>query len=144
MGLLVALPVLAQNDRRPRFNPEEFKAKLEAYVAQHACLTQDECEKVFPIYHEMKEKKRELQKQEHKLKSSTSKTDASEKEYQDALNRIAQLHIESAKIENQYYKKMCKEIPAKKVYGILLAEDVFHREMLNRFNQGQNKQKHKP
>ena len=67
MTLLLALPVLAQSEKRARFSPEEFKAKLETFIAQRACLSQGECEKVFPIYHEMKEKQRELQKREHRI-----------------------------------------------------------------------------
>ena len=145
LALLLALPALAQNDKRPRFDPEEFKTKMEAYIAQRACLTQGECEKVFPIYHEMKEKQRQLQKKEHELKYKTLKPDDAEKNYQDALAQIAELHVEGAKIESTYYKKMCKAVSAKKVYGIILAEDAFHREMLQRFNSSKtDKNKHKP
>ena len=142
--MLLALPAVAQNDKRPRFNPEEFRARLEAYIAQHACLTPGECEKVFPIYHEMKEKQRELQKKEHQLKYRTLKPEDAEKNYQDALTQIAELHIEGAKIESTYYKKMCKAVSPKKVYGIILAEDAFHRDMLQRFNKPQEKNKRKP
>jgi len=145
MTLLLALPVLAQSEKRARFSPEEFKAKLETFIAQRAYLSPSECEKVFPIYHEMKEKQRELQKKEHQLKYKTLKFEDSEKEYQEALAQIANLHIEGAKIESTYYKKMCKAISAKKVYGIILAEDAFHREMLQRFNRPPpDKNKRKP
>ena len=138
MTLLLALPALAQNEKRPRFSPEEFRAKMEAFIAQRACLTQSECEKVFPIYHEMKEKQRELQKKEHKLKYKTLKPEDEEKTYQDALVQIAALRAEGAKIESTYYKKMCKVVSPKKVYGIVLAEDAFHRKMLQQFNSRQN------
>ena len=145
MALLLALPVLAQNDKSPRFSPEEFRAKLESFIAQRAFLTQAECEKVFPIYHEMKEKQRELQKKEHQLKYKTLKLEDEDKKFQDVLVQIADLHVEGAKIESTYYKKMSKVISPKKVYGIILAEDAFHREMLQRFNKTQqNKNKRKP
>ena len=145
MTLLLALPVLAQSEKRARFSPEEFKAKLETFIAQRACLSQGECEKVFPIYHEMKEKQRELQKREHRLKYKTLKPEDAEKDYQDALAQIAELHVEGAKIETTYYKRMCKAISPKKVYGIILAEDAFHRDMLQRFNKPQqDKNKRKP
>ena len=139
MALLLTLPVLAQNDKRPRFNPEEFRVKLEGFIAQRACLSQSEREKVFPIYHEMKEKQRNLQKQEHQLKYKSLKAESPEKDYQDALVKITELHIEGAKIESVYYKKMCKVISPKKVYGIILAEDAFHREMLQKFSKPQDK-----
>lgn len=135
---MLALPMLAQNDKRPRFSPEEFRARMEAFIAQRACLTQAECEKVFPIYHEMKEKQREIQRREHKLKYNTLKPENPEKDFQDALEKVAALHIEAAKIETTYYKRMCKVISPKKVYGIILAEDAFHRDMLQRFSKPQN------
>jgi len=145
MALLLALPVLAQNDKRPRFSPEEFRTKLESFIAQRASLCQSEREKIFPIYHEMKEKQRELQRKEYQLKYRTLKPDSPEKDYQEALEKIANLHIEAAKIESTYYKKMCKVISPKKVYNIILAEDAFHREMLQRFSKPQqDKNKRKP
>ncbi len=145
MTLLLALPVLAQNDRHPRFSPQEYRANLETFIAQRAFLNQTEREKVFPIYHEMKEKQRELQKQEHQLKYKTLKFESPEKDYQETIIKITNLHIEAAKIENAYYKKMCKVISPKKVYGIILAEDAFHREMLQRFSKPQqDKNKRKP
>ena len=68
--LLLSLTVQAQDNKRPRFNPEEFKARMEAYIAQKAGLSQSESEKVFPIFHEMKAKQRELLYKENKLKRS--------------------------------------------------------------------------
>ena len=133
MTLLLTLQVSAQDNKHPRFNPEEFKAKLEAFITHKAGLTAEESAKVFPIYHEMKDKQRELRQKEFKLKKSLPQSD-NDKDYQDILDKVAQLHIEAAKIEESYNKKMYKAIPAKKVYAITLAEDAFHREMLKKFN----------
>ncbi len=132
MVLLLALPAQAQDNKRPRFNPEEFKARMETYIAQKAELSPAESEKVFPIYHEMKAKQRDLMQQEYKLKRNS--IGDSEKAHQEALLKIVKLHKEAADIEETYYKKMFKAISAKKVYAIMRAEDAFHREMLQRAN----------
>ena len=143
MMLLLALQVSAQdNKRQPRFNPEEFRARLEAFITQRACLTQEESTKVFPIYQEMKDKERQLKQQEYKLKRNIMQSEK-DKDYQDALNQITQLRIEAAKIEESYYKKMCKAVPAKKAYAIMLAEDAFHREVLNSIEK-RNKNRQQP
>ena len=139
MILLLAQPALAQEQKRPRFNPEEFRAKMEAYISQKACLTQAESEKVFPIFHEMKQKQRELMKKEHKLKRNTSEANTSDKKYQEALMQIADLHEKAADLEEDYYEKMCKAISPKKVFAIIQADDAFHREMLQRFSRGNEK-----
>ena len=131
--LFLSLSLQAQNNKWPRFNPEEFKANMEAYIAQKAGLSQSESEKVFPIFHEMKAKQRELLQKENKLKRSIGFNE-SEKTYQNAIIKILDLHEEAADIEETYYKRMCKVIPAKKVYAIMYADDSFHREMLQRFS----------
>lgn len=133
LSLLTTLSIMADDHKQQRFNPEEFRIKLETFIAQKAELCPAECEKVFPIYREMKEKQRSLKQQEMQLKR-TEKSGKSDKDYQQVLNDIAELHIEAAKIEEAYYKKMCKVIPARKVFALTLAEDAFHREMLRHYN----------
>ncbi|MBP5514915.1 MAG: hypothetical protein J6Y04_09105 [Bacteroidaceae bacterium] len=130
--LFLSLSVQAQDNRQPRFNPNEFKVMMERYIAQKAGLSQSESEKVFPIFHEMKAKQRDLMYKENKLKRSIGLNEP-EKTYQNALIKILDMHEEAADIEETYYKKMCKVIPAKKVYAIMYADGAFHREMLQRF-----------
>lgn len=121
----------AQEGKHPHFNVEEFRAKMKAYIAQKAELTPAECEKVFPLFQEMKEKQRELKKKELKLKRS--EMPEGDKDSQERVLKITQLHVSAAKLEETYYRKMCKAIPAKKVYAVMLADDAFHREMLQSF-----------
>lgn len=139
--MLLMLPALAQEQKHPRFNPEEFKARMEAYISQKACLSQAESEKVFPIFHEMKQKQRELMKKEQKLKQSNFDSDTADKKYQEVLMKVAELHKQAANVEEDYYKKMCKAISPKKVYAIIQADDAFHRDMLQRFSRGHDKPK---
>lgn len=138
----LALPVWAQENKRPRFNPEEFKAKMETYITQKAGLSQAEVEKVFPIFHEMKSKQFEVQKQVQKLKRDNRFE--SESDYQDALTKMGELSIEGAKIETAYYKKISKAVSAKKAYRIKMADDAFHREILQHINNtGKDRQPNK-
>ncbi|MBQ8969014.1 MAG: hypothetical protein IJ064_04705 [Bacteroidaceae bacterium] len=134
--LLWAMPTMAQENKRPRFNLEEFKSQLEAYITQKAELTQTEAEKAFPLFMEMKAKQFELMKKIQKLRHREKEQLESESDYQDALTKIGELNIENAKIEANYYKKISKAISAKKAYRIKKADDAFHREALQRFNNG--------
>ena len=141
--LILALQVSAQDNKGARFSPEEFRAKLEGFITQKACLSQEECQKVFPIYHEMKDKQRKLRQEEYKLKRNCMQSEK-DKDYLDVLNKITQMRIEAAEIEETYYKKMCKVVTAKKTYAIMLAEDAFHREVLNSIEKkNRNKQPQK-
>ena len=58
--------------------------------------------------------------------------------------KIVQTRIESAKLEEGYCKKMCKVVPAQKVYAMMLAEDAFHRELLQAAGQRNNKNHNQP
>ena len=139
MAVLLTLPALAQQQsRRPRFNPEEFRARMEAYITQKAELTQSDAERVFPIFQEMKNKQfevmRKVQQQRHRGEEQLK----SEEDYERALTTMGEAGIENAKIELIYYKKISKVVSAKKAYRIKLADDAFHREVLQRANNGNN------
>lgn len=134
--LLWTMPTMAQENKRPRFNQEEFKAQLEAYITQKAELTQTEAEKAFPLFMEMKAKQFELMKKIQKLRHQEKEQLGSESDYQEALTKMGELNIENAKIEANYYKKISKAVSAQKAYRIKKADDAFHREVLQRFNNG--------
>ena len=139
LTMLMMSPALAQENKRPRFNPEEFKAKQETFITQKAELTQAEAEKAFPLFWEMKNKQFEVMKKIQKLKYKTPLED--EDDYQDAMGKIGELNIDNAKIEASYYKKIGKTLSAQKAFRIRMADDAFHREVLRRAN---NSTKNKP
>lgn len=143
--VLMNVNVFAQNPpqpKEPRFNPQEYKEKMERFVSKHAAFTQEEASKFFPIFHEMKEKQREIMKQIQKKKFSKPASGASDKEYQDMIQDIEKLKIQQAEVEETYYKKMCKTVPAKKVFDAMIAEDHFHRKMLQGFDNHRTKDRH--
>lgn len=131
--LISMMPAIAQKEgNRPRFNPEEFKAKMESYIKEKACLTQAESEKLFPLYHEMKKKQMEINIQIHQLKHKEANANTTDKEYSTIISKIKDYAVEQANIEKSYYAKMCKVVSAKKVFDVMKAEDQFHREMLRK------------
>ena len=128
--LIGSIGVAAQPKGKPQFNPDEFKQKLEQHIVQYAKLTPEEAAKFFPIFHEMKAKQHELQGQMFKLKKDKPSSNAADKDYQSAILSIKRLNIQMAEVEETYYKRMCKTIPAKKVYDAMNAEDAFYRRMM--------------
>ena len=123
-----------------RFDPKEFRAHLEEFISKEAGLTASEGKAIFPIFHEMKEKKFKAQDKIFRLKRNSPACNASDKEFANAIQKIKSLEVEKAETEEEYYKKMCKVIPARKVFLVMQAEDKFHRRMLNNFNrQGRNR-----
>lgn len=139
MMMAMLTSALAQ-PRGERFSPKEFRAHLEEFISKEAGLTASEGKAIFPIFHEMKEKQFKAQDKIFRLKRNGPASNASDKEFANAIQKIKNLEVEKAETEEEYYKKMCKVIPARKVFLVMQAEDKFHRRMLNNFNrQGRNR-----
>ena len=143
LGLIMAsLSITAQpQHREKRMSPEEFRAKTEAFIGEKAGFTSEEAQKFFPIYHEMKGKQWKLMQEMGKLKQQKPGFASTDKEYTTIVNKIKSLGVEIAQLEETYYKRMCKTIPAQKVFKAMQAEDRFHRQELSRFNHNRERGK---
>jgi len=139
--IMFFLPLANAQSQKGKFNPEEFKAKLESYVTKEAGFTQAEAEAFYPIYHEMKDKQRRLQRRIYWLKKNQPCENADDKDFAIAIQKINDLNVEIAQLEVNYYKKMCTVVSPRKVYVAMLAEDRFHRQMLEDFGNGNNRPK---
>ncbi|MGN0233359.1 MAG: hypothetical protein ACI4B5_02925 [Bacteroidaceae bacterium] len=136
--MMAALTTVQAQPQGEKFNPKEFRAKLEEFITKEVGLTSSEGKAFFPLFHEMKEKQRDLQDLIFQLKRNNPTGNATDKDYAATILKIKRLEVEKAELEEQYYKKMCKAIPARKVYQAMKAEDIFHRKMINNF-MGQEK-----
>ena len=125
-----------------KFNPEEFRAKLEEFITKKAEFTSAEAQTFFPIFHQMKEEQRTLQKEIFSLKRIPKDATPSEKEYTNKIQRICELNIKIAQIQENYYKKLYKVVPAQKVYKAMIAEDIYHRMMLRQFDHRKRNNNH--
>ncbi len=136
--LLLPLVVAMAQNKGPqqRFNPDEFRARLESHIKKEAKLTDAEADKFFPIFREMKNKQREKAMQAQKLKRNHPDGSATDKDYSAVIGKIAELDAQVAQIEAEYYKKLCKVVSPKKVYAAILADDDFSRRMVQHFVNG--------
>ena len=122
---------LAQPGGPRKFSPEEFRGNLERFITKHAAFTPEESQAFYPLYHEMKDRQRDVQYTIFRLKEGL-KPNASEEDYAKTIQSITNLNRKKSQIEETYYKKMCQAVPASKVYRAMLAEDKFHRQMLGK------------
>lgn len=114
---------------QPRFDPQKFQEMVEASLTQAAGLTPDEAKAFFPPYNEMRAKQRDMGKQIGELKKNAS---GDAKAYAETIQRINQLKVDMAVIEQTFYKRVLKDVPAEKVFKVIKAEDDFHRRMVQR------------
>jgi len=133
LHILSAVCCMAQPREGKRFSPEDFEARLEMFITDKAGFTKSEAKAYYSIYHEMKDKQRRLQNKMFEIKKELSHN-ASNEECADAIMEITKLNKQKAQLEETYYKKLCKAVPARKVFKAMQAEDRFHRQMLDRMH----------
>lgn len=135
--LAVAVSLSAQ-ERKPRFSPEKFQAKLEQFIEKEAGLTQQEAARFFPEYREMMRKQRCVFDRIRKLGRNKP---ADEAGCMNVIKQRDKLELELKKIQQTYNNKFLTIIPAGKLFDVIKAEDRFHRCMLKKSNG--NNQRHK-
>lgn len=131
LTILFALNLSAQqqpaSQGRPRFDKKEFQQRMEAELTKKAELTPEEAQLFFPIYNELKEKQRGYFHQILELKRQAG---GDEGAYAATIARIKELQVESAQLEQNYFRRLVEVIPASKVFKVMKAEDDFHRRMV--------------
>lgn len=128
--MLCSLTICAQPGQQnsaPRFDPQKYQQMIEESLTKAAGLTPDEAKAFFPLYNEMRAKQREIGKQIHDLKKNAT-CDA--KQCAETIQKINQLKVDMAVVEQKYYKRMLNAVPADKVFKVIKADDEFHRRMV--------------
>lgn len=117
-----------------RFDPEKFQRMREEALTKEAALTADEAKAFFQQYNEMRTKQRELGGKIHQLKKNPG---SDEKTFAETIGKITRLKVEMSELEQTFYQRIIKNVPAEKVFKVMQAEDDFHRRMV----QGQRKRR---
>lgn len=120
----------AQQNGPHNFSPQKFREEMEDYIILSTGMTALDAKNFFPLYHELHDKQRKINKEIMKLKRINKNENPTEKECKECVERIMELKVESAELEQAYFKKMCKVVSPKKVHAVMIAEDKFHRRML--------------
>lgn len=121
--------VSAQNGPH-NFSPQKFREDMENFIMINTGMTALDAKNFFPLYHEMHDKQRKINKEIMRLKKLKNTANLTDKDYREYVARIMELKVEFAEVERDYYKKMCKVVSPRKVHAVLSAEDRFHRRML--------------
>ena len=116
-----------QQNRQPRFDPQKFQQMMENELAKAAELTVDEAKAFFPLYNELRKKQRDMGMQIYQLKANAP-TDS--KGAATTVSKINTLKVEMAELEQEYYKRIMKVVPANKIIKVMRAEDKFHQRMV--------------
>jgi len=105
---------------------EKIEAVRVAFITQKLNLTPDEAQKFWPVYNEYQDKLKAARK-EFRQQPTIFTTD---KEAQDYLDAELLLKQREFSLYKEYYEKIKKTIPVKKVAQLREAEEDFKKELL--------------
>ncbi|RRD02938.1 hypothetical protein [Prevotella sp. OH937_COT-195] len=119
------------------FDPAKFKADMEQFITNEACLTPQEASAFFPIFNEMIRNERMLYDRISALRRIKP---ATEQGCADAVRKRDMLEIQIKELQQQYHNRFLKLLPASKVYDILRAQHRFNRRMFKKGMCGNKRQ----
>lgn len=115
--------------RKEKFNREDFRKKLTAYMIKEAGITPNEAKQFFPLYFEMREKMRSIDRQKERALSNAAKNNMSEKDCKRVLDEALELDKKNMRLESQYMNRLQKLVGARKLTKALYADRCFGRRM---------------
>ncbi len=133
IALMAVTSLTAQSKRR--FSHEEFQARQQAFITEHAKLTTDEAKAFFPLFFELQKSKWLINKDVRKKVGMKRGQQCTEEQCTQLIHEFADAKVKIAELEKEYIDKYLTVIPARKILGVQRAEEMFQREMLKNISQ---------
>jgi len=128
LSIILCLPMYAQKNQK--HSEDEFRNKKKAYIIEKAELTSEEAEAFFPIYFELQNKKKAINKDTWKKAKTGLNITTTEKEYEEIIDSYVNAQQEIQNLEKEYIRKYQKILSNKKIFQVYHAEIKFNRNML--------------
>lgn len=122
-------------NRNEQFSPAEYWEQQKEFFTNQASLTQDEADAFFPIYNELQQKKRELNREIRRIMRQEGGPMISEDGSLKAIDAKADVNIKIAELEKEYLQKFKQVLPASKILKIQNAEEQFNSQILKDIQQ---------
>ncbi|MCM1079456.1 MAG: hypothetical protein NC344_10015 [Bacteroidales bacterium] len=134
--LFLSLALTAMATSQKQFDREAYEKEQHQFIIQKAKLTQEEANKFFAIYDEMRTKERQLFKQTHNHRNHRPKTEA---ECRKAIMERDKLDIQRKQQQQKYHIRMLKVLPATKVMEALHQAEKFDKMKFRQMSRERNK-----
>lgn len=108
-----------------KFDANRFKQEMRKFICGQAQLTEQEADKFFPLFEEMKAKERALFEKQRKFQHKPQ----TEEDYKVAIETYDKIDLELKTLQKSYHQKFLKVLPAKKVFLVIRADDGFRTQM---------------
>ncbi len=128
--LFFALSMTAQKNEQRKFSPQKFEQELRQFIMQHAALTQEEAEKFFPVYKEMRKQQHMLFQRQRRL-GNVKPTD--NEGCMKVIQERDNIEVELRRLQQRYHNQFFDILSPSKVYDVIQAENEFHRHKLKQW-----------
>jgi len=125
----ICMPMNAQK-KINKCTEEDFRAKKQAYMTQKAGLTEEESKTFFPLYFELQDKKKEVNKEAWNDAKKGKNPQTSEQEYEIIIDDFFGSQYQLLDLEKQYIEKFREVLSDQKIYQVYWAEIKFNRNMM--------------
>lgn len=137
-----------QNNRPPQqvpnrsgqFSPSEYAKQQREFFTKNAELSQEEADAFFPIYNELQQKKREINREIRMTMRQEGGAVISEEKSLKAIEAKADANIKIAELEKEYLEKFKEVLPASKILKVQNAEEQFNSQILKDIQQSRGHQ----
>ncbi len=126
------------------FSPAEYWKQQKEFFTQRAGLTDDEANAFFPLYNELQQKKRELNRELRTAMRPEIGSQPSEEQSLKAIDAKANVNIRIAELEKEYLQKFKEVLPASKILKVQVAEEQFNSQILKDIQQSRGHQFQQP
>lgn len=123
-----------------QFSAAEYWNQQKAFFTEKAQLTEDEAAAFFPLYNELQQKKRELNRDIRRVMRELAGAQSSEEQSLKAIDAQAETNIKIAELEKEYLQKFKQVLPASKILKVQNAEEQFNSQILKDIQQSRGHQ----
>ena len=127
-------------NRIDQFSAAEYWNQQKAFFIDKAGLTDDEAAAFFPLYNELQQKKRELNREIRRVMREAAGPEASQEQSLKAIDAQAETNIKIAELEKEYLQKFKQVLPASKILKVQNAEEQFNSQILKDIQQSRGHQ----
>ena len=128
-------------NRSGQFSPTEYWQQQKKFFIEKASLTEDEANAFFPLYNELQQKKREINREiRRNMMHPEGGAELTEEQSLKAIDAKAEANIRIAELEKEYLKKFKEVLPASKILKVQNAEEQFNSQILKDIQQSRGHQ----
>lgn len=148
--LLIALSLssllsFGQREKKRDAHHEKIDAMRVAFITKEAELTAEEAQVFWPIYNELTEKVRNIEKEDRKAHIEGMKIeDRTEKQVEDGIQAHFKREAQKLAVQKEYHERLKKVLTVTKIEKVYVSEFKFKRKLMKEFKNRDRHHRERP